>query len=277
MIAQESEGHIHLRGSFVFGILLIVVFYRLISSALLSQMNAPLILFSQTEWIYVALLKCGFVQYITSHYWSAALFDLLLLATPLLFLLIRLQIFAILFTVLLLTYYFTFNMVTGHHYHGLVGAILMTIPFWTKNEKTFLLLWDAARYYLLYIFASAALWKIMRGSAFHAEQLPAILQMQQLQLQLELPDSFRAAITQYFITHGTVAHIVLLLNTILQLSFAIGFATKKYDKFLLAAFIVFVISNYAVMGIMSAELLVLALPLLNWERVSNKLVISAVD
>lgn len=271
MMAQESKYYIHLRGSFVFGFLLILVFYRLIGSALLSQMNSPLFLFPQTEWVYAAVLKSGFLQYITAHYWSAALFDLLLLATPLLFLLTRLQIFAILFTVLLLTYYLTFNMVTGHHYHGLVGAILMTIPFWSKNEKIFQLLWDAARYYLLYIFASAALWKIMRGSAFHTEQLPAILQMQQLQLQLELPDSFRASITRFFVTHGTLAHMVLLMNTALQLSFAIGFITKKMDKWLLFAFLAFVISNYAVMGIMSAELLVLAQTLLNWEWINHKL------
>lgn len=271
MMVQENKSYRHLKGNLVFGAMWLIVLYMLISSTLLSQMNAPLFLFPQTEWFYVVVFKSGILQFITSRYWSAVLFDLLLLGSPLLFLLTRNRIFAILFTVLLLLYYFTFNMVTGHHYHGLVGAMVITIPFWVKSEKSFLLLWQGCRYYLLYIFASAALWKIMRGSAFHAEQLPAILKMQQLQLQLELPNSFRAAVSQYLITHVNLTHTVLLLNTILQLSFVVGFVTKKHDNWLLFAFVLFVASNYLVMGIMSTELLVLGFTLINWYWMSKKL------
>jgi hypothetical protein len=54
---------------------------------------------------------------------------------------------------------------------------------------------------------------------------------------------------------------------VLQLSFAIGFFTKKFDRFLFWFAILFVVANLFVMGILSMELLILDLTLLNWEKV----------
>ncbi len=131
----------------------------------------------------------------------------------------------------------------------------------------FNLLWEGARYYLLYIFASAALWKIFRGSVFYQEQLSNILKHQQLDLLLQQSQSYQAHCVQYLIAHPEISHAVLIVNVVVQLCFAFGFFTKKFDSLLFILAIVFCAANYFVMGITSTELLVLNLTLLNWEKI----------
>ena len=107
------------------------------------------------------------------------------------------------------------------------------------------------RYYFLYIFSSAALWKILRGSAFYHDQLSNILKQQQINLLLQNPDGYKAHIAQFLISHTNFSHALLLANVVLQLSFAIGFFTKKFDRFLFWFAILFVVANLFVMGILS--------------------------
>jgi hypothetical protein len=193
--------------------------------------------------------------------------DISILISTIAFLFSRQRIYAVLFTMLVLQYFLTYNIVTGHHYHGLIGVIVISMPFWFKNEKRFNLTWQMVRYYFLYIFASAALWKIMRGSAFYDEQLSNILRSQQINLLVQNPDSLKAHIAQYLIAHAGVSHIILLVNVLVQFYFIAGFFTRKLDSVLFVLAIIFVIANYYVMSILSAELLILNLTLLNWEKI----------
>ncbi len=257
-----------LKAFFVFGLALLILLNRLWAHALFSGMNHPLFLFRENEAAYRFFLQTHIPQTITGYQLLSFVFDLLLFLIPVLFIINLRQSYAVVFSFLLLIYFFTYNLVTGHHYHGLVAAILITLPFWTKNEQRFHLLWEAGRYYWLYIFASAALWKIVRGSVFYSEQLCHILKAQQLHLLLQQPHSIHAQMVQYLIANPAVAHAVLIINVLVQLSFLIGFFTKKFDPLLFALAIVFCLANYFVMNIVSAELLILNLTLLNWEKLS---------
>jgi hypothetical protein len=252
---------------FVFGAAMYLFFYRLISSSMLSQMNMPPFLFAEKEWAYRLLLQSHIPPYITSHPFLAAFLDVLLLITTIGFLLSLKRFFVIIFTGLCLFYFFTYNMVTGHHYHGLAGLIVITLTFWFQKEEKFSLAWEGARYYLLYIFSSAALWKILRGSAFYKLQLSDILKSQQIDLLIQNPDTMKAHSVEYLIAHPETAHIILLLNVLVQLSFLVGFFTRKFDSYLFVLAIIFCIADYYVMSIVSAELLILNLTLLNWTKV----------
>lgn len=257
-----------LKAFFVFGVALLILLNRLWASSLFTGMKHPVFLFQQNEWAYQLFLQINIHQTITGHFLVALLFDLALFTTPALFIITLKRAYAIAFSGLLLIYFFTFNLVTGHHYHGLIAAIVITLPFWTSKEQHFNLLWQAARYYWLYIFVSAALWKILRGSIFYTEQLSNILQAQQLHLLLQKPDSPHAQMVQYLIANNTTAHAVLIINVLVQLSFLIGFFTKKFDHLLFALAFIFCLANYFVMSIVSVELLILNLTLLNWEKIA---------
>jgi len=251
----------------VAGVAIVILLNRFFGHALMYAMHQPVFLFEQKEAAYRLFLASGLAQFITNNPLISIVFDIALFAMPIAFVLTLKRGFAIAFSVLLLIYFVTYNLVTGHHYHGLVGLILITIPFWTNNQIRFELLWQACRYYLLYIFSSAALWKILRGSVFYKEQMSNILKAQQLDLLLQQPDSFRAQAAQYLIANPDIAHTVLVVNVVVQLIFLIGFFTRKADSFLFVLLIVFCAANYFVMNIVSAELLILNLTLLNWDKI----------
>lgn len=253
----------------VFGIALLILAYRFTSHSLFTGMLQPVYVFEEKEIWYSVFLSSHLAQFITDNYWMSVFFDLLLFLLPVLFLATRKRMFVIAFPIVLVIYFFTYNLVTGHHYHGLVGVILIAVPFWAKNETRFNLLWEVVRYYWLYIFASAAIWKILRGSVFYTEQLSNILKAQQLDLLLQQPDGFQAHVVQYLIANPQVSHWVLIANVIVQLSFLIGFFSRKFDTVLFVLAIVFCAANYFVMSIVSAELLILNLTLLNWEKIAG--------
>jgi hypothetical protein len=269
---KSFEREFQIKAYFVFGAAMYICFYHLISNAMLAQLQQPPFIFDETESVYKWYKATGIPQFITAHSLLSSVFDISLLVFTVGFLQSKKRIFAVLFSLVALNYFFTYNMVTGHHYHGLVGLLVISIPFWFKSEQRFNFSWEAVRYYLLYIFSSAALWKILRGSALYHDQLSNILKAQQINLLLQNPDSYKAHIAQYLISHTNFSHFILLLNVVLQLTFAVGFFTKKYDRLLFALTIVFVVANFLVMGILSFELLVLDLTLLDWEKIEQYLV-----
>jgi hypothetical protein len=277
MLPDKSfERAFEIKAYFVFGVAMYICFYHLISNSMLAQLQQPVFIFNQTEWVYKFYLASGVPQFITGNSFVSSLFDISLLVFTIGLLLSKQRLFAVLFTLVAFNYFIIYNLVTGHHYHGFVGVILMSIPFWFKSEQRFNFSWEAARYYLLYIFASAALWKILRGSAFYHDQLSNILKQQQINLLLQNPGNYKAHIAQYLIAHTGVSHILMLANVLLQLSFAIGFFTRKYDMVLFVLAIVFVVCNFLVMGILSMELLILNLTLLNWSKIEVYLIKKAI-
>jgi hypothetical protein len=264
---EAFDKEYRLKANFVFGFALLILYYHFISASIMSAMSQPPFIFDENEIVYRLFLASGIPQLITSGSVVPALFDVCWYALPVLFLLTHDRGHAIAFTIITTIYFLTYNVVAAHHYHSLVGLLVMTIPFWSKKETRFHFLWEAVRYYWLYILASAALWKILRGSIFYTDQLSNILKSQQINLLLQHPDTFRAHIAQYLIAHPQVGHIVLLANIVVQLSFLVGFFTKKFDGYLFALAMLFCIANYYVMGIVSTELLILNFTLMNWEKV----------
>ncbi len=269
---SNFEKSLSVKAYFVLGIAMYFCFYRLISASMLSQMNHPLFLFGQTEFFYRLYINSGIPQFITSNTIISALLDISLLILTIGFLMSFNRAFILLFTLVVFNYFITYNLVTGHHYHGMFGLIIMTLPFWFKKEEKFNLAWDLARYYFLYVFASAALWKILRGSAFYDLQLSDIIKSQQINLLLQTPESFKSHIAEYFIGHPAISHFILLLDVFVQGSFIVGFFTKKYDRVLLMLAILFVVADYYVMGIVSFEILIMGLTLLDWPKVEAWLI-----
>lgn len=245
---------------------LLVLFYRLAQGVLISHMQQPH-LFDLHQNAYSLFSISTIPYWLTQHTALAMVFDVLLFAMPLIALLTANRLAAIASTVLLLVYMMLFNMAANHAYHGLIGAVVITIPFWCKTEQRFNLLWDAARYYWLYVFASAGLWKILRGSAFLTDQMSNILMQQQLDYLLQQPLTFKASVIQYLIAHPTVSHGVLLINVCLQLCFLAGFFTRRFDTALIILSVIFCLANYFVMSIVSTELLILNLTLINWDKI----------
>ncbi len=139
--------------------------------------------------------------------------------------------------------------------------LLFPIIFIPKKEETFFLLFDGIRYFFLYFFASAGIWKIVRGSVFNKIQLSAVLLEQHKEMLTNSPHYWLSHLYLFLINHTTLSYLIYIAVTVMELSFLIGFFTKRFDKFLILVYFIFLIADYFVMRIPYFETLPFLLPL----------------
>ena len=116
------------------------------------------------------------------------------------------------------------------------------------------------RFYIMYLFSSAALWKILRGIVFDKSHLKILLV--QMDLWHAKNESWYSPIFKLYTTYLWISYTSMILVIILQLSFLIGFVTKKYDKWLFLLFLFFCLANQIVFRHFFFELLILGMTLL---------------
>ncbi len=143
-----------------------------------------------------------------------------------------------------------------------IAWLLFPIVFIPKNIKTFALLLDGLRYFFLFFFASAGIWKFVQGGIFYSQQMSNILLFQHREILAFTPQHWYAKTIAYLIGHPLLSYGLYLTATLFELSFIVGFFTKKFDKWLALVFILFLIVDHLVMRIPYYETLPLLLTLL---------------
>ena len=140
---------------------------------------------------------------------------------------------------------------------------LLFLPWYLvfRQSKSRYLVWEGLRYYLLYVFASAALWKIFRGSVWEWGHFSATLKAQHIAHWSGDMGYFWQPLHRFLIEHSLLAQSLFWAGTALQLSFLGGFFSKRGDRFLALGLVLFVLLDYVLMRINYVELLVF-LPLL---------------
>src|ERR1051325_957946 len=158
---------------FVFGWLLVIFAYRFYSNSLLHQLHHPVLISPEIDNIYWIFHLLQIPEWLTTHF--ALAFDMILITLIIICIFFsRFWIFPMFLAIFLWTYYITFNTYAGHHYYQ-IGFLFIVLPFTAKGEKNFDFLWEAVRYYCCFMYASAGLYKLFRGSIFHPEQMQSIL------------------------------------------------------------------------------------------------------
>lgn len=142
-----------------------------------------------------------------------------------------------------------------------LGLVLIPIAFTFSTSKRYYSYLELMRYYILFVFTSASLWKIFRGVALDTNHMQLSLKAQHIDNLVNYPSHHVTDLVSTFIHDPVICSMIFLLAILFQLSFGIGFFTKKYDKALAIFLIIFIISDYLVMKIEYWEFLVF-LPLL---------------
>jgi hypothetical protein len=235
--------------------------YRFLSNTLFSQLIQPVLINPSIDNTYWLLHLLGIPYFTTHSVIGSAFLDLLLFALPVVVIMTpQRRPFAVLFTILAVIYQVTISTYSMHHYHSLIGLIILSVPFWFEGQR-FTMLWQAARYYLFFIFTSAAIWKLCRGSVFVEGDMSTILMSQHAQYLYDYPSAYLAQIRSYLISHPQQSQWLLIGTMLMQLSFAGGFLTRRFDRFYIAMTILFFTANFVVMHIFSFELLILCFAL----------------
>lgn len=237
----------------VFGGIALIVVYHVLSGAYHLWLSPPPVINLSINYTYWLFAGSGLLD-ITS---TGAFYFLFLMSVPLVLVLHRHRQAVWVFSALFGSYIVTFNVLAGHHYHSMVGAFALTIPFWFKSDKSFELAWAAVRFYACFIFASAALWKIWRGSVFHHGHFANLIKAEHTSYLIQEPDTFIARIMYFIIAHPWVGDVLFALVTIIQLSYLTGFFTRRFDGLLLVSLCALVIGFRIVFDIASWETLIL--------------------
>lgn len=167
------------------------------------------------------------------------------------------RLFALLFCI----YFITVNTFSGHHSHMLCGILFCNFIFCFKSETDQVRLITLLRYYLLFAMCSAALWKIFRGSIFEQQHLSNIIYNQNAYSFLTNTTIGLNKLNYYLAQHTQISHVLYILATLIELSFIIGFFTRRYDKIIAFLFVLFFIFDKLLLGIDFSEFGILLLTL----------------
>ncbi|NNC95102.1 MAG: hypothetical protein HKN92_06025 [Chitinophagales bacterium] len=242
----------------VFSFILLDLAYRYFSSALFHDLSGAVIPFTSLDLLYIGFHILGFPQKLMTPP-LGIIFDLLLILSAIISIFkVEWRWPTIACGLLLFIYMIVFNSYTNHHYHSLIGVILMTVPFYFKSEKSMSLSWQSVRYYFIFIFVSASLWKLFRGAIFDGDHMVAILKEQHL---LSLADNSNVFI-EYLISHSHMSQLLFISAFTCQFLFVFGLFSRKFDFILLILLLIFMTMNLIVMHVFSFELMILGLTLI---------------
>lgn len=230
--------------SIAFGIVLFYLIYWFYQGHFLFQLHQPTLIntgIDNTYWLFCILRIPQTIMRIP------IIFDaLLVLFTIFSFITKHKWSFRILFVITII-HIITFNVYACTHTKSCIFLPMLILPF--CFDKLFNLVWQAVRYYFLFVLVSAAIFKIINGGLFHPNQLVHILENQHVDLAILNPTNFIYQISTFLIQHTTLTNICWYSFFLMELIFIVGFFTKKFDSVLLFVLILFIISTFILMRI----------------------------
>lgn len=270
-MTSTTQAQIDLRARYFYLGSAAVLVLGFVSNVLFSQLSRPVLIDPGIDNTYWLIHWLGIPRAVTQSIFGSPVLDLTLFFSALAAAAIsRRRVYAVIFSVLLFIWHITLSTYSIHHYHSLLGLLILSVPFWCGAGERFTYLWEAARYYFFFMLASAGLWKLTRGAIFDPHQMVNILKAQHAQYLYDYPDGLFASLYTYLISHASLSAGLLISMMLIQLSFLGGFFTRRFDRIYLYVFIFFIVMNYIIMHISSLPLLVFALVLIDWDRIEAK-------
>jgi len=135
------------------------------------------------------------------------------------------------------------------HHGPFILYVLLAFAFVTNREERFYSILRGCRYYFLYIFVSAAIWKTVRGAVFDGQEMSHILLLQHIDL---LSSDCQTALCRFYawlIGHPAVAQSLYIGAVLMESVFVVGFFTRRFDRSLLGLAVLFVAADLLVMRI----------------------------
>lgn len=121
----------------------------------------------------------------------------------------------------------------GHNAHLLAVPVVFSLVFLPRKNAAFHLLWEGMRYYVCFVYASSLYWKLLKGAAFQSDFGLFSFRANLADYLLLNPETLRAHCYYFFLQHPLLLNAGAKLVFLMQGAFAIGFFTRKYDRFLL--------------------------------------------
>ena len=197
---------------------------------------------------YMFVFASGLPAYILSHHFLSVLFDIAITGSVVAFIISGCNArWARACFILLFIYYIILTALLGHSNYQ-QGMFLLFVPFMFRNINR-QYAFEATRYFLLFFYVSAAIFKIYYGGIFHIDGFANVLAGQFLPYYAEHNTGWRTGLNQYLVGHTGLAYALYLGGFMLELIAITGFFTKRYDSLLCVAILSFHLVNWILMDI----------------------------
>jgi hypothetical protein len=133
--------------------------------------------------------------------------------------------------------------------HGYISFFFFPFLFTAFSLKTYWFLFQGLRYFFLFFFFSAGLWKIVQGGVFHIDIMSSILLNQHKEFLIYPSGSKIVSLYRWLIAHPRSSYWLYFGATALELSFIVGFFTRRFDLVLVIFYILFLIMDLMIMRI----------------------------
>ncbi len=250
----------------VFACIMGSLLYAFFSHTMLHQLQGPVLQYPYVDPSYWVMVLSGVPGFLVGHYWAALVFDVCLFASCVLVLVFpgRRWLVAVFF-VLYVVFFFTYNLYGNWHTSSKAGVLLAPLPFMTSDQRRFRLLWEGLRYFTLFIYFDAFLWKLFRGTWLHADQGILIIRENLAAYLYHHPSTMQARLYYWFLLRPGLVDWLFKLGWLAEGVFVVGFFTRKYDQWLLVVFLALPFGFFFFADAFFFELYVLALTLMDWK------------
>ncbi|MGC4104200.1 hypothetical protein [Ferruginibacter sp.] len=246
----------HIRQFAVFYLACFVVCYAWFAwHGLLFSSIKPVFFLNKPDLTHNIFMFTNLQHLLLQNSWLQVVFDVLYLLFP--FLLtwscVRqkkiqplLALITALFSILYNSFFSSISYVSIENF---LAFMIVPLIFCGRTVKDFYYLLHIIRLVFILSFFSAALWKIRAGGWTNVEEMSAILTRQHGSYLIMGNKGFYSSFISYLINHPVLSYILYLFAFAAEFIFVVGIFTRKADKLLLVAFILFVCFDYLLMGI----------------------------
>ena len=258
-----------LRARVVFGWLFIIYVYFFSQHSLISQLQQPVLIYPGSDNSFWLMHLLNIPQFFLNHHGAALALDITVTGSCLVSFILPEKVWMNRITILgTWLFYFVYSSGAGKHY-AQIGYLITPVAFWVADPRKFSLLWDAMRYWVVFLYTCAGLYKVYYGGFFYVDDMGHILQQMNAEWLVFHPDGFQSSVIRYLIDHPAGSQWLFRLVVIIDSAVLIGFFTRRFDQWLLIGLISFHIGNYFLMHISFVEQSLIFAALLPWHKIER--------
>ncbi len=246
----------------VFGVILIDLLFSAFSNTLIHQLQSPVLKFPYVDPTFWVMYLLRIPEFVSSNLYVGWFWDVILFISCIGVIIFPQKKWLIaVFIIFYFVYYIIFNSYGVHHTHSLIPFLITPFAF-LFSKKSFSFAWQGLRYFLLFSYSAAFLWKLFRFSWLQSEQGILIMKKNLTPYLYFNPHSFLAHIYFWFLDNPVLVEIFFISGFVLEGVFIIGFFTRKYDKVLFFISLLLPFGFWFLADAMFYEMIVLSLTLL---------------
>ncbi|MFT3981226.1 MAG: hypothetical protein QM687_12195 [Ferruginibacter sp.] len=215
----------------------------------------PVFFAAQPDMTGHVIFSTGLQQMLISQRWLQVVFDaVVLLINPLLaFCFIRKMRFTFLLAwgtiVFNIVYFYLLSSMSFVSREPFIAWMFMPFLFTARSLPAFYFKFHVLRILFILFFATAGLWKMRGGGAFHTEQFSGILAHQYAAVLASGAKGWFVSLTRFLVNNPVTAFVLYWIVTLAELFFMAGLFTRRLDRWLLLMLVVFICFDYFLMEI----------------------------